>query len=72
MQPVYGIANFDLINLNEMKALNYNISWSKIQKEFAWLVTVALMIAGLPTLRNILVFILEKLYELFIQQAIRK
>jgi hypothetical protein len=30
------------------------------------------MIAGLPALKNILVFILEKLYELFIQHAIVK
>jgi hypothetical protein len=39
---------------------------------FIWLVTVVLVIAGLPALRNILVFILEKLYELLIQHSLVK
>lgn len=69
MQPLYSIANFDLVNLNEMKTLNYDISRLKIEKRIIWLVTIALMIAGLPALRNILVFILEKFNELFIQHG---
>ena len=72
MQPLYGIANFDLANLNEMKTVNYNISWLKIEKKFAWLITIALMVAGLPILKNAVVSILVKLYELFIQHAIGK
>lgn len=55
-----------------MKTLDQDISRLRIEKRIIWLVTVALMIVGLPALRNILVFILEKLYELFIQHAIAK
>lgn len=70
MRTVYGIANFGLTNLNKMKALNYDINWLKIQKEFAWLITIAVLAVGLPLFKNVIVFILVKLYELFIQQAI--
>lgn len=70
MQPLHGIANFGLTNLNEMKALNYDTNRLKIEREIAWLITLALLVAGLPLLKNIIVFILVKLYELLIQQAI--
>lgn len=55
-----------------MKTLNYDINRSKIEKGIIWFVTVAIMIAGLPIIRHILVFIIEKLYELFIQHGIVK
>jgi hypothetical protein len=54
---------------NKMQALTQNDYRTKIQKEFIWLITILLMIAGLPLLKNILVTILVKLYELLIQRA---
>lgn len=72
MQPLYGIANFGLVNLEEMTSLNHDMRRLKIEKEFAWLMTIALMIAGLPLLKNVVIFVLVKLYELFIQHAIGK
>ena len=70
MQPLYSIVNFGLANLNRMKTLSNDTSQLKIEKEFAWLMTIVLMIAGLPILKNAIVLILEKLYQLFIQHAI--
>jgi len=52
-----------------MITLNNDISRIKTEKTIIWLVTVALMIAGFPALKAILVFILEKLYELFLQHG---
>ena len=43
-----------------------------MEKEFAWLMTIALMVAGLPLLKNAVVSILIKLYELLIQHVIGK
>jgi hypothetical protein len=57
---------------NKMQALTQNNYKVKIQKEFAWLITMLLMIAGLPLVKNIIVIILEKLYELFIQRTIER
>jgi len=72
LQSVYAIANFGLTNLNEMKTLNHDIRRLKIEKEFAWLMTIALMVTGLPLLKNAVVSILVKLYELLIQHVIGK
>ena len=72
MQPLHGIANFDLANLNEMKTLNYDTNRFNIEKQLVWLITILLMVTGLPLLKNIIVFILVKLHELFIQHAIGK
>lgn len=72
MKLLNGMANLDLANLVEMKTLNYDINRLKIEKEFAWLMTITLMVAGLPLLKNAVVSILLKLYELFIQHAIGK
>jgi hypothetical protein len=55
-----------------MTTLNQDIRQFKIEKEFAWLLTLAVLIAGLPILKNAVVFILEKLYELFIQYSVGK
>lgn len=55
-----------------MKTFNHDFSRLKIEKRIIWLVTLTLMIAGLPALKNTLIFILEKLYELFIQHAFAK
>lgn len=55
-----------------MKTLTQDINRVKVQKEFAWLMTIVLMIAGLPLFKNIIVFILEKLYELIIQRVIER
>jgi hypothetical protein len=55
-----------------MKTLSPEFSRLKIEKEFAWLLTLAVLIAGLPILKNAVVFILEKLYELFIQYSVGK
>jgi len=55
-----------------MEALTQNNYRAKIQKEIIWLITMLLMILGLPLLKNVIVVILEKLYELFIQRAIEK
>jgi len=72
LQPLYSITNLDLANLNEMKTLNHDIRRLKIEKKFAWLMTIALMITGLPLLKNAVISIFVKLYELFIQHAIGK
>jgi len=72
LQPLHGIANFDLANLNEMKTLNYDTNRFNIEKQLVWLITILLMVTGLPLLKNIIVFILVKLHELFIQHAIGK
>jgi hypothetical protein len=50
-----------------MHALTQNNYRAKFQKEIAWLITMHIMILGLPLLKNIIVAILEKLYRLFIQ-----
>ncbi len=55
-----------------MKALNHDIRRLKMEKEFAWLMTIALMVASLPLLKNAVVSILIKLYELLIQHVIGK
>jgi hypothetical protein len=55
-----------------MKTLIQDTSSTKVQKEFAWLLAITLMIAGLPLLKNAIVAILMKLYELFIQRAIER
>ena len=55
-----------------MKILNYDLNRLEIEKKIAWLLTVALMVAGLPILKNAVVFIFEKIYELFIQHAFVK
>jgi hypothetical protein len=49
----------------------YNISHFNFRKEITWLITIALMAAALPILKNAIIFILEKLYELFIQDALK-
>jgi hypothetical protein len=50
-----------------MKALIQDTN--KVQKELVWLITIILMIAGLPLFKNAIVAILLKLYEMFIQRA---
>jgi hypothetical protein len=55
-----------------MKTLDHNISWLKIEKQLVWLITIILATSALPLLKNALVFVLEKLYELFIQHGIGK
>ncbi len=55
-----------------MQSLTQNNYRAKIQKEIVWLITMLLMMVGLPLLKNIIVVILEKLYELFIQRVIEK
>lgn len=42
---------------------------AKLHKEFIWLATIILIIAGLPLLKNALVDILLKLYDLLIRRA---
>lgn len=54
----------------QMETVNHEIARLKIDKLSAWLMTIVLMIAGLPILKNAIVLILEKLYQLFIQHAI--
>jgi len=54
---------------NKMKIVTQDINRIKIQKEFAWLVTIVLMIAGLPILKNAIVSVLVKLYEMVIQRG---
>lgn len=63
---------FRFTNLNEMTVLNHDIARIRIEKRIIWLVAIALAIAGLPALRNTLMLILEKLYELFIQHGFWK
>jgi hypothetical protein len=52
-----------------MEAITRNNYRANIQREYAWLITMLLMIAGLPLFKNVIVVILEKLYELLIQRA---
>ncbi|MGN6540410.1 MAG: hypothetical protein ACTHKY_06330 [Ginsengibacter sp.] len=46
-----------------------NSTQLKIEKEMIWFLTFLLMIIGLPILKNAVIFILAKLYELFIQHG---
>jgi len=46
-----------------------NSTQLKIEKEMIWFLTFLLMIIGLPILKNAAIFILAKLYELFIQHG---
>jgi hypothetical protein len=55
-----------------MKTLNSELSRLKIEKEFSWLITIALLVAGFPLLKNAIVSILVKFYEIFIQHSIGK
>jgi hypothetical protein len=55
-----------------MKTLSQEINQLKTQKEFAWLITMLLMMASLAVFKNAIVFILEKLYEIIIQRAIER
>jgi hypothetical protein len=55
-----------------MKTLNHELSKLKIENEFSWLITIALLVAGFPLLKNAVVSILVKLYEVFIQHGIGK
>ena len=54
-----------------METLHHNISHFNFGKEITWLITIALMAAALPILKNAIIFILERLYELFIQDALK-
>ena len=55
-----------------METLSHNIIWSKIDRQFAWIITISLVIMGFPLIKNIIIPVLEKIYELFIQQGIGK
>ena len=55
-----------------METLTQDTNRTKIQNEFVWLITIIVMIAGLPLLKNAIVAILVKLYEMFIQRAIER
>lgn len=55
-----------------MKALTQDIDEVKAQKKFAWLITMVLIITGLPLLKNGIVFVLEKLYQMIIQRVIQR
>ena len=57
---------------DKMETLNHRISRLKIEKQFAWLMTITLVVMGFPLFKNALVFVLEKLYELFIQHGIER
>jgi hypothetical protein len=52
-----------------METLHHNISRFNFGKEITWIITITFMVAGLPVLKNAIIFILVKLYELFIQDA---
>ena len=58
--------------LNNMGTLNYNINLIKIEKQLAWVMTIALLVLSFPFFKNTFVFALDKLYELFILQGILK
>ena len=55
-----------------METINDTIGRFKIEKQFSWLMMVVLLISGLPFFKNAVVFVLEKLYELFINYGIGK
>lgn len=53
-----------------MKTFPHDTRQVKMEKEFAWLMTIALVVTGLPLFKNAIVSILIKLYELLIQHVI--
>lgn len=55
-----------------METLNHNISRLKIDRQFAWIITMTLVIIGFPLIKSMIVPVLEKIYELFIQHGIGK
>lgn len=52
-----------------MKTLMEDIYRLKVQKEIAWFISIIFIMVGLPILKNALVSILIKLYEIFIQKG---
>ena len=53
-----------------MGTTKHYINKLKVYKLTVWFITVLLAIVGFPYLKNFIVSILMKLYELFIQHAI--
>lgn len=54
-----------------METLHHNVSGFNFEKEITFVITIALIAASLPLLKSAIVFILEKLYEFFIQDVIK-
>ena len=53
-----------------MATIKRYINKSKGDQRTVWFITALLVIAGFPSLKNFAVFVLMKLYELFVQHAI--
>ncbi len=53
-----------------MKLGTNDSSWTKIKSQAVWLVTLFVLLAGYQYLRETIVLILTKLYEIFIQQKL--
>ena len=49
-----------------MTTLNDKMNLLKIEKQFAWVITLGILLAGLPVLKAAIAF-LVKLCELFVQ-----
>ncbi len=49
--------------------MNDNITYAKSSKSAVWFITVLLTVIYFPYLKNLIVAVLIKLYELFIQHA---
>ncbi|MGN6193886.1 MAG: hypothetical protein ACTHOB_03040 [Ginsengibacter sp.] len=43
-----------------------------MEKEFAWLITIALLMSNFPALKKAIVFIVAMLYNLFVEHGIEK
>jgi len=55
-----------------MKTLLQDINKIKIEKEFAWFITMVFLVTALPLFKNAIIGILMKLYDLFIQRPIER
>ena len=53
-----------------MVGSKHYINLSKVDKRAVWFITGLLCIVGFPYIRNFIVSVLIKLYELFVQHAI--
>ena len=59
-------STFDEEKINAMEIINHRIYPVKFNEHFAWIITLVLVVAGIPFLKAVFVFIV-KVCELFVQ-----
>jgi len=67
---VFCLRDIFIIEHTEMGEVKHYINLSKVDKRAIWFITGLLGIVGFPYIRNFIVSVLIKLYELLVQHAI--